>query len=61
MAPLLNKPYENEVIFRGQNMSLKCCQDLKLLMYIEKRSRSFHTLYVGSAGQRTAKLLSVNI
>ena len=34
---LLNKPYVNEVILRGQNLSLKCCQSLKLLTYIEKR------------------------
>ena len=32
---LLNKPYENEVTFRGQNIPLKCCQPLELLMCIE--------------------------
>ena len=42
---LLNKPYVNEVILRGQNLSLKCYQRLELLTYIERgiRSSTFHT------------------
>ena len=28
---LLNKPYVNEVILRGQNLTLKCCQPLEVL------------------------------
>ena len=31
MAPLLNKPYENEVTLRGHNIPLKCCQPLEIL------------------------------
>ena len=38
--PLI-KPYVNEVILRGQNLSLKCCQPLELLTYIERGFRSF--------------------
>ena len=45
---LLNKPYENEVTLRGQNIPLKCCKHAKLLMCIGRGLRSFHTLNVGS-------------
>ena len=31
MAALLNKPYENDVTLRGQNIPLKCCQPLDFL------------------------------
>ena len=58
---LPHKPYVNEVILRGQNLSLKCYQSLELLMYIEKGFRSFHTGNVGSAGQRASKLLAVKV
>ena len=33
---LPNKPYENDVTLIEQNLSLKCCQSLKLLTYFEK-------------------------
>ena len=57
----VNKPYENEVTLRGKNMPLKCCQPLKLLMYVERVVRSFHTITTESVGQRAAKLLSVKL
>ena len=53
MAPLLNKPYENEVILREQKASLKYCQPLELFTYFEDD--------MGSVGQRAAKLLAVNV
>ena len=58
---LLSKPYKNEVILRGQKISLKCCQPLKLVMYIGRGFRSFHTGNMGSVGQRAAKLLAVKV
>ena len=58
---LLNKPYENKVILRGQNVPTKGCQPLELLMYIERGIRSFHTGDVGPVGQRTKKLSSVKL
>ena len=58
---LLNKPYENEVPLRGQNIPLKCCQPLELLKYIEREFRSIHTVTIGSVVQRSAKLLSVKL
>ena len=57
---LLYKPYLNEVILRGQNLPLKCCQPLKLLTYFEKVVRSFHKGNMKCVGQRAAKLLSLN-
>ena len=60
-AQLLNEPYVNEVISRGQNLFLKCCQSFKILPYIEKEFRSFNTSNMGSVGQRTAKLTSVKL
>ena len=56
---LLNKPCENEVILRGQNIPLKFCQPLELLKYTEKVLRSFHAIDIGSVGQRATKLLSI--
>ena len=56
MELLVNKFYVNEGILRGQNLSFKCCQPLKLLIYIERRYRSFHTAKKGSVGQRATKL-----
>ena len=61
MERLLNKPYVNKVILRGQNLSLKCCKALELLANIEKGIRSFHTGNMESVGQRAAKLLSVKL
>ena len=58
IAPLLDKPYENEIMLRGQNIPLKCCQPLELPMHIERGYRSFHTLDIGFVGQRAAKLPS---
>ena len=58
---LLNKPYENEVALKGQNIPLKCCQVLELLMYIEKEFRSFHKVDIGSVVQRTAKMPLVKL
>ena len=43
---------------RGQNLLLKWCQSLELLMYVGKGLRSFHTGSIGSVGQRAAKLLA---
>ena len=56
MAPLLNKYYWNEVFLRGQNLPLKCCQHLKMLIYFEEMLRFFHTINKGSLGQRATKL-----
>ena len=58
---LLNKPYINEGIKRGQNLSLKCCQLLEHFTYNERGFRSLHTDNIGSVGQRDAKLLSVKL
>ena len=51
MAPLPNKPYENWITLRGQNIPLKSCQSLELPMYIEKGFRSFHSVNKGSVCQ----------
>ena len=40
---LLNKTYENEVTLIGQNICSKCYQPLKIMLYFEKRFRSFHS------------------
>ena len=53
--------YENEVILRGQNISLECCQPLELLTHFRNGIRSLHIFYVGSLGQRAAKLLAVKV
>ena len=58
---LLNKPYENELTLRGQNICLKCYQPLKLMLYFGKGLRSFHTGNIGSVGQRASKLLAVKV
>ena len=39
---LLKMLYENEVTLKGQNIPLKCCQILKLLIYIEKGLTFFY-------------------
>ena len=57
---LLNKPYENEVILRGQKIPSKYCQPLELY-YIGGGLRFFHTLNIGSLGQRASKLLDVKV
>ena len=36
IAPLLNKPYENEITSRVHNISLKCYQPLEILTQCEK-------------------------
>ena len=56
MEQLLNKPYVNEVILRGQSLFLKYLQPLELLTNIEKGVRSFYTLDI-----RSAKLPSIKI
>ena len=58
---LLYKSNVNEVILRGQNLSLKCCQSLKLLIYKGKRFESFHKCNIRSVGQRASKLLAVKV
>ena len=60
-AQLLHKPYINEFILTGQNLPLKCCQTLDLLIHFEEGFMSFHTLNIGSVGQRAAKLLSIKL
>ena len=44
-----------------QNLSLKCCQSLELLIYVGKSFRSFHTCSIRSVGQRVAKLTAVKV
>ena len=61
MEWLLYKNYVNEGIFRGQKLSLKCCQPLEILTYIEREVRSFHSGNVGSVSQRAAKMPSVKL
>ena len=56
---LLNKPYENEVTLRGQNLSLKCYQPLQLLVYFGKGFRYFHRGNIGSLCQRATNSLAV--
>ena len=46
MASLVNEHYENEVTLRDQNLPLKCCQPLEMLMYIERGFRSFYTVNI---------------
>ena len=58
---LLNKPYENEVILRMQNIPLKYCQPLELLMYIGRGLRFFHTGNMGSLDQRAANSLAFKV
>ena len=40
---LLNKPYNNEIVSRGQNLCLICCKSLELMLYFGKGLRSVHT------------------
>ena len=58
MELLLNKPYVNEGILRGQNLHVKCCRPLEMLINFEEGFRSFYTLNIRSVGQRAAKLLA---
>ena len=58
---LFNKPYENEVTLRGQNIRLKCYQPLELMLYFGKGLKSFHRVNLGSVGQRASKLLAVKV
>ena len=50
-----------EFTLREENIHLKYCQSLELLMYIEKGFRPFFTLNIASVGQWAAKLLSVKL
>ena len=59
IATLLNKPYENEVTSREQNLYLRYCQPLELLIYFGKVVRSFNTGNSEFVGQRASKLLAV--
>ena len=58
MELLLNKPYVNEGILRGQNLHVKCCRPLEMLIHFEEGFRSFH---IGSVRQRAVKLLAVKV
>ena len=58
-APLVNKHCENEVSLTEQNLPLKCCPPLEMLIYFEKRI--FHTFNIGSVDQKSAKLLAVKV
>ena len=58
---LLDRPYENEVTFKGQNICLKCYQSLELMLYFGKGFRSFHKGNIGFVGQRASKLLAVKV
>ena len=58
---LLNKLFENEVNFRGQNIPLNYCDTLRLVLYIEKGFISFCIFDKESVGQRAAKLVSVQL
>jgi len=58
---LLNKPYVIEVTLREQNLYLNCFQPLELLLYFRKLIRYFHTINIGSVGQRAEKLLVVKV
>ena len=54
-------PYGNEVILRVQNLPSRCCQPLKLLMYIGRGFRSFNAVNIGSQGQKATKLLAFKV
>ena len=54
-----NKPYENEIILREQNISSKYCQPIELLIYFGRRVRSLHTGNIRSESQRAAKSLAI--
>ena len=56
---LLNKPYVNEVILRGQNLSLKCCRPLDLLTYIETFENDSNPFKTVSKGQEATSILRV--
>ena len=58
-APLVNKHYEYKVTLIKQNLPLKCCPPLEMLIYFEKRI--FHTFNIGSVDQKSAKLLAVKV
>ena len=51
------RPNKNEVILRGQTISLRYCQPLKHLIYFAKGFGSFPTGNVGSIGQRATKVV----
>ena len=53
---LLNIPCGNEVILRGKNLPLKCCQPLEHLSYYERGFWSFHLGKIESVGVKAAKL-----
>ena len=46
---------------REQNLTLKCCQPLKLLTYFERRFRCFNVGNLESVGQTAAKSLAVKV
>ena len=48
---------DHVVTLREQNLFLKWCQPLELLIDLMKATRSLHTSDMGSVGQRVAKLL----
>ena len=60
MARLLHKPYVNGVTLRGQNLPLKCCQDLEILTLLNG-TRSLFAENMNSVGQLAAKLLAVKV
>ena len=53
----LNKPYENEVTLREQNICLKCYQPLELMLYFGKGL----DLSKQSVCQRASELLAVKV
>ena len=58
---ILKKSYENEIILTEQNISLKWCRPLELLIYIGKGFRSLHTVDMEFVGQRAVKLLPIKV
>ena len=57
----VNKPYVNGVILTGQNLPLKYCYHLQLVIYFGKWFWSFHTGNIGSDMSKGCKVNSCQI
>ena len=56
LAPLVSKPYVNEVTLKEQNLSKKSCKSFKLILSILRRFRSSKVVLWFSVGQIAEKL-----
>ena len=56
MDRLLNKPYVNGVILRGQNLSLKFCESLEQKLEVNRGSRCFQRDTVSLCRSKVCKV-----